>query len=73
MARTKGKKTSVNGLKKNKGKKLFLMALPSLLLIFVLHYMPLWGLALAFTDYKPSRGFNRMDWVGWNNFTMLFS
>ena len=70
--KTLNKKTAVVSIKKKKGVKLFLLALPSLALVFILHYMPLWGLVLAFTDYKPSKGFDRMDWVGLKNFTMLF-
>jgi len=73
MVKTEKKNTTVVSLKKKKGIQLFLYVLPSLIFIFILHYMPLWGLGLAFTDYKATKGFDNMNFVGWKNFTMLFS
>ena len=35
------------------GKKLFWMALPFMIFIFVFSYMPLWGWSFAFFQYKP--------------------
>ena len=39
--------------KKWESYKLFLLALPVLIYIFVFKYMPLWGWSYAFFSYKP--------------------
>ena len=35
--------------------KLFLYALPAIILVFMFHYLPLWGWSFAFFQYKPGK------------------
>lgn len=53
---------------------LLLMAVPLLLYQILFKYVPVYGWAIAFQDYKPGRGsiFNQ-EWVGFENFVNLFS
>lgn len=57
--------------KKNLG--LTLLAFPGFLLIFVFHYVPLYGLILPFKDYRFDLGIWNSPWVGFSNFQFLFS
>lgn len=49
-----------------------LMLLPGIITIFIFHYIPLFGLVIAFQKYNPGLGFSS-PWVGFDNFTYLFS
>ena len=62
----------MSDLKRKKGIKLFLCLLPGLIYVFVFSYLPLWGLGYAFVEYVPGRKFLDSEFVGFNNFTMLF-
>lgn len=48
------------------------MLLPGIILVFIFHYIPLYGLVIAFQKYNPGLGFSS-PWVGFDNFTYLFS
>jgi len=52
--------------------KVFLYALPAIVLVFIFHYMPLWGWSFAFFQYKPGKSLSDCAFVGWDNFTTLF-
>ena len=52
--------------------KLFLFIVPCLALVFVFHYMPLWGWIYAFFQYKPGMSLANCKFVGFQNFTNLF-
>ena len=52
--------------------KLFLFIVPCLALVFVFHYMPLWGWIYAFFQYKPGMALANCKFVGFQNFTNLF-
>lgn len=54
------------------GRKLFWMAVPFIVFVFVFHYLPLWGWSFAFVDYKPGKSVFDCSWVGLTNFTTLF-
>ncbi|MCI8800264.1 ABC transporter permease subunit [Acetatifactor muris] len=54
------------------GKKVFLLALPMIVVVFVFHYLPLWGWSFAFFQYKPGKNLLDCVYVGWDNFTALF-
>jgi putative aldouronate transport system permease protein len=51
---------------------LFVMALPGLAMLFVFNYMPMFGLVIAFKDYRFARGIFGSDWVGLRNFRFIF-
>lgn len=60
-------------VKKRKGLKLsdlqlYSMCLIPVLLIFVFNYIPMFGIVIAFKDYKFGRGIWGSDWVGFKNF-----
>ena len=49
------------------------MALPAMLLVFVMSYIPMAGLTLAFKNYRYDRGIFGSAWNGLENFRFLFS
>lgn len=52
---------------------LMLMFLPGFLLLLVFSYFPLYGILIAFKDFKISTGVWASPWVGLKHFEMLFS
>lgn len=48
------------------------MTLPAVILLFVFNYIPLFGLVIAFEDYRPYQGVFGSAWVGLQNFFFLF-
>ncbi len=52
--------------------RLHVLALPCLLYLLLFNYAPMFGLTLAFQDYKVSTGFLHSEWVGLKNFEFLF-
>lgn len=74
----KGKEMVSAKTKKRLGKfkrnlPLHLMLLPGVILIAVFCYIPMGGIAIAFQDYKVTKGILRSEWVGLENFRFLFS
>ena len=51
----------------------YLMALPALIYIFINNYIPMFGIVIAFKDYKVSKGIFGSEWNGFENFKFLFS
>jgi putative aldouronate transport system permease protein len=51
---------------------LLLMASPGLLLFFVFSYLPMFGIIIAFKNYRFNKGILGSDWVGLQNFRYLF-
>jgi putative aldouronate transport system permease protein len=49
------------------------MMAPVLLYFLVFCYLPMFGIIIAFQKYSPIRGFWASPWVGWRNFSLLFS
>lgn len=47
---------------------LYLMILPPILTVFIFHYIPLYGIQMAFQDYRPSKGIFGSEWVGLKHF-----
>ena len=54
-------------------KYLYLMLLPGVLYFIVFKYIPMFGLVMAFQDYKPFLGFIDSPWVGFKHFERFFS
>ena len=52
---------------------LHIMLLPGLVLIFVFHYIPMFGIVMAFQDFSPSKGFVNSVWVGFENFKYVMT
>lgn len=74
MRRAAARGSAPTGVSTNKklGYKVFLFALPGILLVLLFHYVPLWGWSFAFFQYKPGRSLFDCTFVGWKNFTDLF-
>ena len=47
---------------------LHLMLLPGLVIILIYNYAPMFGLLMAFENYKPTKGIFGSAWVGLENF-----
>lgn len=69
--RTSGPLTDAIRKKKN-GIKIFLYALPMIVIVFIFSYLPLWGWSFAFFQYKPGKSVWDCTFVGLDNFTALF-
>lgn len=53
-------------------KMLYLMFLPIFVYFILFCYKPMYGVLMAFFDYKPARGYLGSDWVGLQNFIDYF-
>ena len=51
---------------------LLTMILPGLICFFLFHYMPLYGILIAFKKYNPNRGIWGSKFVGFKNFNFFF-
>ena len=58
---------------KQRGFRLFLMITPFIIIVFLLTYLPLYGWAYAFFDYKPGLPLTADRFVGWKWFRSLWS
>lgn len=47
---------------------LYLLILPSLITVFIFHYIPIYGVQIAFKDYRTSLGIAGSEWVGLKHF-----
>jgi putative aldouronate transport system permease protein len=52
---------------------LYLMALPGVLYFIIFKYVPLGGSMIAFQDYQIMKGITGSKWIGFDNFTFLFT
>ncbi|MBO9605780.1 MAG: sugar ABC transporter permease [Paenibacillaceae bacterium] len=52
---------------------LFALALPAILYFIVFHYTPMFGVILAFKDYKYIGGIFGSEWIGFKNFEYFFT
>lgn len=52
---------------------IYLLMLPGLIYLFINNYMPLPGLMVAFKKYNAGLGIYKSPWIGFQNFTYLFT
>ncbi len=52
---------------------LYLLMLPIIIWFILFHYLPMYGVTIAFQDYRPALGFSGSDWVGFKHFERFFS
>jgi putative aldouronate transport system permease protein len=52
---------------------LWVLLAPALIYLFVFNYLPMYGIQIAFRDYKAVFGITGSQWVGFKNFTDFFS
>lgn len=51
---------------------LYLYLVPAVLVIFLFHYIPIYGIQIAFRDFKPVKGIFGSPWVGFKHFERFF-
>jgi putative aldouronate transport system permease protein len=49
------------------------MIWPAIIFLIIFHYLPIYGLIIAFKDYKILRGFSGSEWVGFKYFIEFFN
>ena len=52
---------------------LYLFILPGAVLLILFHYLPIYGITIAFKDFKPMLGIAGSEWVGFQNFIDAFN
>ncbi len=52
---------------------LYCFLIPAVVIVFLFHYLPLFGLQIAFRDYTPAGGFMGSTWVGLKHFERFFN
>ncbi|WP_373370411.1 ABC transporter permease [Alkalicoccobacillus plakortidis] len=60
----------MKNIKKNK--LIYLMIAPGIIYFLIYKYFPMYGLIIAFQDYKPYLGISGSEWVGFQHFQRLF-
>ncbi len=51
---------------------LYILLLPGLLYLLVYNYLPMFGVVIAFQDFNMVKGIFHSDFIGWENFALLF-
>lgn len=51
---------------------LYLLLLPTLVYFIIFHYVPMYGLQIAFKNFNPVKGILGSPWVGFDNFERFF-
>lgn len=52
---------------------LYVMLIPGVAYFIIFHYLPMYGVSIAFLDYKIAWGFDNAPWAGLEIFQSLFS
>ena len=50
---------------------IYMLALPGLAWVFVFHYIPIYGITIAFKDFNIRKGILRSPWIGFQHFRIL--
>lgn len=66
----KNKKQLRDGIYRSRA--LYLLMLPSIIIFIMFTYLPMYGIVIAFKDFKPADGISGSDWVGLKNFLQYF-
>ncbi|MBP3911713.1 MAG: hypothetical protein J6D39_09390 [Niameybacter sp.] len=67
----KNNKTLISQMKKYYPFYLFLI--PALVIVILFSYAPMYGIIIAFKDFKMARGILGSEWVGFAHFQKIFS
>ena len=59
--------------KLKKSSELLLLCIPGAILVIIFKYLPMFGLVLAFKDYRYNKGFFGSEWSGFENFKFFFT
>jgi putative aldouronate transport system permease protein len=49
-----------------------IMSLPGMVVLFLFSYLPMFGIIIAFKNFKANKGIWGSEWVGFKNFEFLF-
>jgi putative aldouronate transport system permease protein len=52
---------------------LYVFLLPGIIYFILFKYIPMWGVLMAFKNYKPHLGLMKSQWVGFKHFQRFFS
>ncbi|MDF2926335.1 MAG: sugar transporter permease [Paenibacillaceae bacterium] len=64
--------TAIRRRRRNEHRTLLLMLVPGLAYFFIFHYMPIYGVLIAFKDFKITQGIMGSDWAGFKYFAQAF-
>lgn len=67
-SRVPGPKQSTLLQRVKRNRQLYLMVLPAVIAVFIFHYIPVYGILMAFQKYKPSQGVLGSEFVGLQHF-----
>lgn len=80
MKRVARQKTAVStakpvsiGKRLKRSGSLYLLMLPSLVIMFLFTYIPMYGVTIAFKDFTPSQGIMGSSWAGLKYFRQYFN
>ncbi len=65
-------KKKKNNMYRKRNLQLWTLAFPAVLLLLVFNYAPMFGIVLAFKDYKVPKGIFGSPWAGMENFKFFF-
>ncbi|KRF09989.1 sugar ABC transporter permease [Paenibacillus sp. Soil766] len=51
---------------------LFTLSFPAVIYIFIMSYIPMFGVIIAFKNYRYDKGILGSEWIGFKNFEFLF-
>jgi putative aldouronate transport system permease protein len=54
-------------------RELYLFLIPAIVVIFMFNYLPMYGIQIAFKDFKAAAGIEGSSWVGLKHFVRLFT
>ena len=54
-------------------KQLLVLFMPCFIYMLLFRYLPIWGVLIAFKDYKIFKGFMASEWIGFKNFISFFN
>ncbi|OPX45690.1 putative multiple-sugar transport system permease YteP [Ruminiclostridium hungatei] len=52
---------------------LHIMVIPGVILTLIYHYIPMFGIVMAFQKFVPAKGFFKSKWVGFDNFEYMLN
>ena len=52
---------------------LYFLVLPAFIYLFLFNYMPMYGVQIAFRNFRPKKGITGSDWVGLKHFIKFFN
>lgn len=69
--RTRARKLKLRSIRRNW--LLYLFVLPAMIYYIVFHYIPIYGIQIAFQNYKVGEVFGESQWIGFDHFIRFFN